>query len=411
MKKLVTLLLLATMALSLLPLAGQADTVTLTMGSWRSDDAAQVQALLDKYKEETGVEIKFEPTVSDQYNATLRLQLDNGTGPDLFYSRSYAVGQELFDAGFSMDCSAIPGVQENFSASALNAWQTPDGEIFAVPFAAVSQIVYYNKDMFADNGLEVPTTFEDFLAVCEALKAKGIEPLANGIASNWDILECVYLGMLPNYVGGPEERAKYESGEKKMNDEAFLKSLQDYAALTKYLPMGFESVTNSDGPAMLGNERAAMFIDGSWTCGVWGKDYPDLNWGSFAIPAPAGSAAGMCFHPDMGITGNNATKYPEEVKAFLTWLASPEGAQTTTSYLPLGFFPMINAPITFSDERVTEILALNDGKVMDARFVWAKLLGMYTPMVDQLNAIARGETTPEAAAEVFAAEQVKALAQ
>ena len=411
MKKLVTLLLLATMALSLLPLAGQADTVTLTMGSWRSDDAAQVQALLDKYKEETGVEIKFEPTVSDQYNATLRLQLDNGTGPDLFYSRSYAVGQELFDAGFSMDCSAIPGVQENFSASALNAWQTPDGKVFAVPFAAVSQIVYYNKDMFADNGLEVPTTFEDFLAVCEALKAKGIEPLANGIASNWDILECVYLGMLPNYVGGPEERAKYESGEKKMNDEAFLKSLQDYAALTKYLPEGFESITNSDGPAMIGNERAAMFIDGSWTCGVWGKDYPDLNWGSFAIPAPAGSAAGMCFHPDMGITGNNATKYPEEVKAFLTWLASPEGAQTTTSYLPLGFFPMINAPITFADERVTEILALNDGKVMDARFVWAKLLGMYTPMVDQLNAIARGETTPEAAAEVFAAEQAKALAQ
>ena len=411
MKKLVTLLLLATMALSLLPLAGQADTVTLTMGSWRSDDAAQVQALLDKYKEETGVEIKFEPTVSDQYNATLRLQLDNGTGPDLFYSRSYAVGQELFDAGFSMDCSAIPGVQENFSASALNAWQTPDGKVFAVPFAAVSQIVYYNKDMFADNGLEVPTTFEDFLAVCEALKAKGIEPLANGIASNWDILECVYLGMLPNYVGGPEERAKYESGEKKMNDEAFLKSLQDYAALTKYLPEGFESITNSDGPAMIGNERAAMFIDGSWTCGVWGKDYPDLNWGSFAIPAPAGSAAGMCFHPDMGITGNNATKYPEEVKAFLTWLASPEGAQTTTSYLPLGFFPMINAPITFADERVTEILALNDGKVMDARFVWAKLLGMYTPMVDQLKAIARGETTPEAAAEVFAAEQAKALAQ
>lgn len=411
MKRSFAFLLVVMMVVSLLPLAGQAETVTLTMGSWRSDDAAQVQALLDKYKEETGVEIKFEPTVSDQYNATLRLQLDNGTGPDLFYSRSYAVGQELFDAGFSMDCTDIPGVQENFAASALDAWQTPDGKVFAVPFAAVSQIIYYNKDMFEENGLEVPATFEELLAVCEALKAKGIEPLANGIASNWDILECVYLGMLPNYVGGPEARAAYESGEKKMNDEAFLKSLQDYAALVQYLPMGFESITNSDGPAMLGNERAAMFIDGSWTCGVWGKDYPDLNWGSFAIPAPAGNAAGMCFHPDMGITGNNATKHPEEVKAFLTWLASPEGAQTTTSYLPLGFFPMINAPITFADERVTEILALNEGKVMDARFVWAKLLNMYTPMVEQLNALARGETTPEAAAEVFAAEQAKTLGQ
>ncbi len=409
MKKLSALLLVALMLVSILPLAVQGEAVSLTMGSWRSDDAAMVQALLDKYQEETGVAIKFEPTVSDQYNATLRLALDNGTGPDLYYSRSYAVGQELFDAGFSMDCTAIPGVKENFGSAALNAWQTPDGKAFAVPFAAVSHVVYYNKDIFAENSLEVPATFEDFLAVCEALRAKGIEPLANGIASNWDILECVYLGMLPNYVGGAENRAKYESGELKMNDEKFLKSLQDFAALAKYLPMGFESITNSDGPALLGTGRAAMFIDGSWTCGVWGKDYADLNWGTFAIPAPKGNEPGMCFHPDMGITGNNATKHPEEVKAFLAWLASPEGAQTTSTYLPLGFFPMINAPITFADERVTEILALNEGKVMDARFVWAKLLDMYTPMVDQLNALTRGEATPEAVAEVFAAEQAKVL--
>ena len=411
MRKMTALLLAALMLLGILPAMAAAAPVTLTMGSWRADDIVQVQTLLDKYKETTGVEIKFEPTVSDQYNATLRLQLDNGTGPDLYYSRSYAVGQELFDAGFSMDCTDIPGVKDNFGTAALNAWQTPDGKVFAVPFAAVSQIIYYDKDVFTENKLEVPATFEDFLAVCEALKAKGIEPLANGIASDWDILECVYLGMLPNYVGGAEERAKYESGEKKMNDEVFLKSLQDFAALAKFLPDGFESLTNSDGPAMLGNGRAAMFIDGSWTCGIWGKDYPDLNWGSFAIPAPAGNAPGMCFHPDMGITGNNATKHPEEVKAFLAWLATPEGAQTTSTYLPLGFFPMINAPITFADERVTEILALNEGKVMDARFVWARLLDMYTPMVEQLNAIARNETTPEAAAEVFAAEQAKVLAK
>ncbi|NLC33372.1 MAG: carbohydrate ABC transporter substrate-binding protein [Clostridiales bacterium] len=411
MKKLTALLLVTMLAISSMALVAQGETVSLTMGSWRSDDAEMVQTLLDKYQELSGVAIKFEPTQSSQYNATLRLQLDNGTGPDLFYSRSYAVGQELFDAGFAMDCTDIPGVKENFPASALDAWQTPEGKIFAVPFAAVSQVVYYNKAMFAENNLEVPQTFEEFLAVCEALKENGIEPLSNGIADDWDILECVYLGMLPNYVGGAENRALYESGEKKMNDEVFVKSLEDFAALAKYLPMGFESIGNSDGPAMMGNERSAMFIDGSWTCGVWDKDYPDLEWGTFAIPAPEGNQPGICFHPDMGITGNNATKYPQEVKDFLTWLASPEGAQITSTYLPLGFFPMIDAPITFEDENVTEILALNEGKVMDARFVWAKLLDLYVPMVEQLNAIARGETTPQAAADVFAAEQAKIIAK
>ena len=256
MKKFLAILLTAMLLATMLPALVQAEGVKLTMGSWRSDDAEKVQALLDKYKEQTGVEITFQPTVSDQYNATLRLQLDNGTGPDLYYSRSYAVGQELFDAGFSMDCTDIPGVKDNFGASALNAWQTPDGKVFAVPFAAVSQIIYYNKTLFADNGLEVPTTFEELLAVAKAFKDKGIEPFANGIASNWDILECVYLGMLPNYVGGADQRALYESGEKKMNDEAFLNSLKDFAELAKFFPEGFESITNSDGPAMLGLNRA-----------------------------------------------------------------------------------------------------------------------------------------------------------
>lgn len=409
MKKLSAFLIALLMLATMLPVLGQAEGVKLTMGSWRSDDAEKVQALLDKYKELTGVEIIFQPTVSDQYNATLRMQLDNGTGPDLYYSRSYAVGQELFDAGFSMDCTDIPGVKENFSASALNAWQTPDGKAFAVPFAAVSQVIYYNKTLFKDNNLEVPKTFEELLAVSQAFKDKGIEPFANGIASNWDILECVYLGMLPNYVGGADQRALYESGEKKMNDEAFLKSLKDFEKLAKFFPEGFESITNSDGPAMLGLGRAAMFIDGSWTCGTF-ADY-GVEWGAIAFPAPEGAAAGMCFHPDMGITGNKATKYPEEVKAFLAWLATPEGAQTTADYLPLGFFPMINASITFDDPAVTEILALNEGKVLDARFVWAKLLKMYTPMVEQLNALAKGETTPEAAAEVFAAEQAKIVGE
>ena len=96
MRKLTALLLAVLMMAGLLPALTQAETVKLTMGSWRSDDAEKVQALLDKYKELTGVEIAFQPTVSDQYNATLRLQLDNGTGPDLMYARSYATCVELF---------------------------------------------------------------------------------------------------------------------------------------------------------------------------------------------------------------------------------------------------------------------------------------------------------------------------
>ena len=400
MKKLLAVLL--AVMICALPMAAMAEQVQLTMGSWRTDDAEQVGALLAKYEELTGVKIVFEPTTSTQYNATLRLQLDNGTGPDLFYSRSYSTGAELSEAGFNVVCNDIPGVKENFTESALSAFTDSQGNVFAVPFAAVSHFVYYNKAIFEEQGIEVPTTFEEFLDVCQKLKDAGIQPLSNGIAANWDILECVLLGMVPNYITA-EERPAYESGEKKMNDETWVEIYTDFAKLVPYLPDGFEAIDNDNANVMFGLGQSAMLIDGSWCCGTLNnkEEYPDLDLGFFAFPAPEGHEPGLCLHADMGIAGNAASAHPEEVKAFLQWLASPEGAQITADYLPGGFLPIINADLTLQDETISELAGLSEGKNTDVRFIWAKMMDLYTPLVENLNAICRGEATPQEVADAI----------
>jgi raffinose/stachyose/melibiose transport system substrate-binding protein len=349
--------------------------VTLVMGSWRADDVAQMNALLAEYKKvKPDVTIQFRPTNPPDYNATLRLQLDGGTGPDLMYARSYAPGRELFNAGYFADCSDIAGVKQNFSAANLAPWQMADGKVFAVPFAAVSHAVYYNKTIFQKEGLSIPQTWEDFLSLCATLAARGYTPLANGVNEEWDILEVFYLGMLPNFVGGASERVAYESGAKKLNDASFVASFQAMADVAKYLPRGFESVTYNDSQALFNTQQAAMFMDGSWTAGVY-ADAP-FEWGLFAMPAPRGGTTRITFHPDMAITYNKATKYPKECQEFLAWLASAEGAAIASKALPVGFFPMINAPIKLDDPHANEFLSLNTGKETDARFVWPKFLDL-----------------------------------
>jgi raffinose/stachyose/melibiose transport system substrate-binding protein len=370
--------------------------VTLTMGSWRADDVAQMNALLAEYKKATGVEIKFQPTNPPDYNATLRLQLDGGTGPDLMYARSYATGAELYNAGYFGDCSDIAGITQNFSASSLAPWQLPGGKMFAVPFAAVSHAVYYNKDIFKKEGLSVPQTWEDFLKLCAALQAKGYTPLANGVAEEWDVLETFFLGLLPNYIGGAAERVKYESAEKKLNDAAFVAAFHAMADAAKYLPKGYESVTYNDSQALFSTRQAAMDVDGSWTA----EPFKSLSfdWGVFAIPAPAGKKTAVCFHPDMAITWNRATKYPAEAKAFLAWLATKDGATAASKALPVGFFPMINAQITLDDPHANEFLGLNAGKETDARFVWPKFMDLYAPMNQAVIQVIRGQKPPAQAA-------------
>ena len=372
--------------------------VTLTMGSWRADDVAQINNLLAEYKKiKPDVEIQFRPTNPPDYNATLRLQLDGGTGPDLMYARSYATGQELFSAGYFGDCSNIPGVKENFAVSNLAPWLMPDGRSFAVPFAAVSHAVYYNKTIFQKEGLAIPQTWEDFLTLCGTLASKGYTPLANGVADEWDILEVYFLGMLPNFAGGSLDRVKYESGEKKLNDENFVAALQAMADSAKYLPKGYEAVTYNDSQALFNTQQAAMFMDGSWTAGVY--DGAAFEWGVFAMPAPRGKTTKVTFHPDMAITWNAKTKYPQECKDFLAWIASREGATIASAALPLGFFPMINFPIQLADPHANEFLALNTGKETDARFVWPKFMDLYAPMNQAVIQVIKGEITPRQAAD------------
>ena len=403
MKKLLAivlaLMLLATATLAL------ADG-ELTLGSWRTEDGEAVGALLAKYEELTGVKIVYQPTTSTQYNATLRQQLDGGIGPDLFYSRTYSGGAELCENGFNVYCEDIPGVKENFTETALEGFTDKDGHIFAVPFAAVSHFVYYNKQIFADNGIEVPATFEEFLAACETLKAAGITPLANGIAGRWDILECVLCSMVPNYITA-EERVAYETGEKKLNDEVWVRIFEDFAKLVPYLPESYASIDEEQADMIFTLGQAAMVIDGSWSYSTL-TDGVDL--GFFSFPAPEGYAAGFSLHPDFGIAGNAASEHPEEVKAFLTWLASPEGAKIAAEVIPAGFLPLINADVAPEGSIISDMNAVGEGKNADRRFVW-NMLDLYDTYVDQLNAICRGEQTPAGAADAVNAVWEAKLAE
>ena len=63
----------------------------LTLGSWRVDDVDAWTAIAEAFNQEyPNITLKFDPTNPPDYNATLRTQLETGTGPDLFFVRSFA---------------------------------------------------------------------------------------------------------------------------------------------------------------------------------------------------------------------------------------------------------------------------------------------------------------------------------
>jgi raffinose/stachyose/melibiose transport system substrate-binding protein len=392
--------------------APAAEAVTLTLGSWRVDDVAQWTVILDAFHEEyPNITVKFDPTNPPDYNATLRTQLETGTGPDLYFVRSFATGRELFDAGYIASLKDLPGINDNFTKASLSPWATDAGEPYAIPIIAVSHGVYYNKEIFAANGIEVPATWEELMAASQKLLDAGVIPFANGTKDAWDIIEVAMMQLIPSNIGGYEGRMAYLNGERCFNSEEMVASFQQIADMKPFLPTGFEATSYYDAEQLFAQGQAAMMMDGSWSIGAFEKDATDFEWGVFYAPPLAGKDMYVEFHIDAAIGANAASPNLEAAKTFLQWLEGAEFSALLANNLP-GMFPVSKNVPAIDNPIANAFMDFNkQAKGTDIRFVWEKLLAApsgsvdaYTSLDNNAIAVLKGEKTPQEAADAFNAD-------
>lgn len=372
------------------------ERISLTLYSWKPGDAYLIEQLARSYRQTgSNVEIIFQSVPENEYDTSVLVRLESGTAPDLIYARPYEQGRQLFNSGFLKSCTDIPGVMACFTDSNLRPWQVPDGNVFAVPLAAVSHGVYYNKTLFEKEHLAIPETWEGFLALCEQLQQKGFTPLANSASEDSLILERFFLPLLSCFTGGRAGREQYEKGEKALNDSRCVSAYQAMADVSEFCaPV---SVSYHDGQNLFKSGQAAMIAGTSAEIEM----YQDVafDWGIFALPAPSGLQTVVCVQPETAIAINTASKYVDAACAFLAWLCSREGALVAAEYMPAGYFPTGNYPFSSSDQHINEFLQLSACRETDVRFIWPAMMDAYTVMQEAVIAVMKGAQTAQQAAD------------
>ncbi len=385
--------------------AASSEEVTLSMGSWRVDDTAQMGQILDAFHAKyPNITIKFDPTNPPDYNAVLRTQLEGGTAPDLYYLRSYATSLQLYNEGFLDSLADLPGLKENFSEASRAPWATEDGTPYGIPFIAVSHGVYYNQAIFNELGLQIPTTWQQFIADAQTIKDAGYTPIANGSGDEWTIAEIVFMNLAPNFIGGREGRLAYLSGDRCFNDSNAVAAFQGIKDIAPFLPDGQAALTYYDSQQLFLMGEAAMWLGGSWDIPFFETEAPDFEWGVFAVPAPEGQPGYITFHMDAGMGVNAASTHKEEAKLFLEWMTSEEFAKMFGDLMP-GFFPVRDNPPALNDPHANEFLALNQGRGQDVRWAWPVLMDGapdgYTLMQNGAISVIKDEMTPQQAADAL----------
>ncbi|WP_319562678.1 extracellular solute-binding protein [Marispirochaeta sp.] len=411
MRKILGIVLILVIAFGTLFAGGQGENAEgkskLVFTSWRTEDIERMNRINKVFMAQNpDITVEFQPIKDTEYDAQLKSSLVSGVAADIIFLRSYDSGMQIWDTGKLLPLNDVLSSLADFPSSARNAWSTPDGVTYAVPFVGVTHGVYYNKAVFAEYGLKPPKTWNEFISVCETLKAGGETVFAQGTKDGWHLYEVVFSGLGANFYGGEEARQELMAGKAKLTDPNFVKAFEKINELKPYFPDDYQAIDYVSMQQLFGTGQAAMFIGGSWEIGI----FEDLGSGENEIgyfPPPvekAGDQLSYCFHVDAGIGVNKESENLEAAKTYIEWCATPEFAQLFMEELP-GFFAYTPGDYTLSNSLANANLAPVANADVTVRTVWEKMSAQDPSgnvlMWEALIAMYNGIMTPaEAAAHV-----------
>jgi raffinose/stachyose/melibiose transport system substrate-binding protein len=303
------------------------EEVELVMYSWRPEDKEAYEGFIAEFQKlHPHIKVNFRPFKSTEYNTILTNSLTAGTGVDILQLRPYAGASSIADAGYLLPIDDVPGVAD-IPETYLDAARGADGKVYGVPLFVNSAVIFYNKQIFADNGLELPQTWEEFLQVCQALQEKGIIPVAQAGKAAY-LLSYTHNVIGTSAFGGEEYVQKLLSGEVNFTDAAFKESIKRMNDLVPYFPPDFVAIDDKDAQALFYTGKAAMYINGSHRLETFENLNPDLPLDIMpALAKEKGGETPMINWVDGSYGIAKATKHPEEAKAFIEFLASKEFGQ------------------------------------------------------------------------------------
>lgn len=198
-----------------------------------------------------------------------------------------------------------------------------DGDIYSVPVNIHrGNVLWYNKKVFEENGVTPPATFAEFFAAADALKAKGVTPLALGDKEPWtatQLFENVLLGTL-----GADGYKQLWTGELSFDDAKVKSAVETYKKMLGYINEDHSSRNWQDATQLVANGDAAMTEMGDWAKGYLVNDLKlKVNEDFGYIPAPGTDGMFMVITDTFGLPKgiDNAA----DVKKFLGVLGSVEG--------------------------------------------------------------------------------------
>ena len=306
-------------------------TLTLTIGS--SDLTEGVQAALDQFTEMTGCEwdITIRPGGTDGDNL-MKTMMASGELTDIIDYNSGSLLNALNPAEHMYDLSTIPELADAFATmdAAYLTTVTIDGAVYGVPYNTCQGggMLYY-RPAYEELGLEIPTTWAEFVDNCKALQDAGYTPMLGsaGSGSTWTT-QVLFLGSNYNVVAEePTFADDFTAGTAKFaTTNAALRTWEHYEDLNGMYNADYLAATYDDACGYLANGEAVHYAMLTQAIPAICENYPEASEdiGVFAIPSDDAAYTGLTVWEPNSYYVDKDTENIEAVTAFLVFATSAD---------------------------------------------------------------------------------------
>ena len=276
-----------------------AASVTLSGCGTGKKDSGKTEIELVQYKPEA---VKAFEKLEEKFNAThddihltiespndamtvLKTRFIREDNPDIIGIGGDVNFSNFIDSDMLMDISDFDGLKDIKQAYLdidKNLEFVPEDGTYAVPYVANAAGILYNKEMFEENGWEIPTTWDEFIELLDTIKASGQRPLYFGFKDTWTCLapwNALAVGLAPSDVC--QQVNKGETTFSKEYPQVAEKMLE----LLNYGEDGPFGYGYNDACTAFANGESAMYTIGSYAIPQIKSVNPDMNIGSFTFPA------------------------------------------------------------------------------------------------------------------------------
>jgi len=349
---------------------GDGEGTTLQVYSWRTEDVDAYEKMFDAFEaEHEDITVEFKPFTNTEYDTILATALTEEGGPDVAQLRAYGGLQPLCEAGrlVALDDVDVSAIDDEVLDGARCQG---DGKLYGVPFATQVLAVYYNKQIFADNGIEEPTTWQEMLDAAQTLSDAGVTPFSVTGKDTWMLPIVHDVFAAPRY-GGPEFDQAVQAGETDFTDPDYVASLELVEQLKPYFPQDVVGVDYVTSQTLFTSGKAAMFPGGSFELAFFQQQNPDLEMGVFAVPPPPDAQVDQTLTPgwvDASYGVNAKSDNVEAATELVSWMATQEFGQMVSDELkqinPVEGVtptdPLLEEMVGFYNEHPTPYLLLTD---------------------------------------------------